>query len=54
MRIFKANQTASEEDRAAGLRLENIANRYRAVSEPGEDALPETGEEAPDSKEPPQ
>jgi hypothetical protein len=54
MRLFKGNQPQSEEDRAAGLRLENIANRYRALPESGEQASPEVGDEAPDSTEAPQ
>jgi hypothetical protein len=41
MRLFKANQLQSEEDRAAFLRLSNISNRYR----PEPDA--ETAEERP-------
>jgi hypothetical protein len=49
MRLFKANQPPSEEDRAAGLRLENIASRYRAAPDPGEQALPEARDEAPGS-----
>jgi len=52
MRLFKANQPQSEEDRAAGLRLSNIASRYRP------DPEAETGEkgsrqqpESPDEPE---
>jgi hypothetical protein len=47
MRLFKGNQVQSEEDRAAGLRLENIASRYRAAPEPGEQGSPEFREGAP-------
>ena len=41
MRLFKANQLQSEEDRAALLRLSNISNRYRPEPDP------ETAEERP-------
>jgi hypothetical protein len=47
MRLFKGNQPKSEEDRAAGLRLESIANRYRAAPESGEQSSPEFRDEAP-------
>jgi hypothetical protein len=47
MRLFKGNQPKSEEDRAAGLRLENIAIRYRAAPEPGEQGSSEFRDEAP-------
>jgi hypothetical protein len=47
MRLFKTNQPQSEEDRAAGLRLSNIASRYR----PDPDA--DTGEEASQQPENP-
>jgi hypothetical protein len=52
MRLFKGNQPQSEEDRAAGLRLENIASRYRAASEQGEQGSPEFRDEAPGPPEP--
>lgn len=54
MKLFKSNQPQSEEDRAANLRLENIASRYRVAPEPGEPTSPEAGDESPDSSEPSQ
>lgn len=56
MRLFKANQSLSEEDRAAGLRLENIASRYRVEPDPVEEVSLEVAspEEASDSPEPQQ
>jgi hypothetical protein len=50
MRLFKANQSQSEEDRAAGLRLSNIASRYRPqtdaeAGEEGSQQQPETPDE---------
>ena len=55
MRLFKANPShQSEADRAAGLRLENIASRYRVEPDPVEQVSIETvqPEEASDSTEP--
>jgi hypothetical protein len=52
MRLSKGNQPQSEADRAAGLRLENIASRYRAAPEPGEQDSPEFRDEAPGQPEP--
>jgi hypothetical protein len=50
MRLFKANQPQSEEDRAALLRLSNISNRYRpepdaGTVEEGSRQQPETPDE---------
>jgi hypothetical protein len=55
MRLFKANPSyQSEEDRAAGLRLESIASRYRVEPDPVEQASIEIvpANEEPDSPEP--
>lgn len=56
MRLFKANQSLSEEDRAASLRLESIASRYRVEPDPVEEVFVEVvlPEGASDSQEPPQ
>ena len=54
MRLFKSNQTQSEEDRAANLRLENIASRYRVLPDPGAQPSSEARDEARDSGEQPQ
>lgn len=54
MRLFKSNQAfRSEEDRAAGLRLENIASRYRVEPDPEAEPSPVASEEDPASAEPP-
>jgi hypothetical protein len=48
MRLFKANQPArSEEDRAAALRLTNIAARYRPAR--SLDAIGDSSPQAPEA-----
>jgi hypothetical protein len=55
MKLFKSNQAfRSEEDRAAGLRLENIASRYRAVPDSEEQATFEMPDSGSESAEPPE
>ena len=54
MKLFKSNQPQSEEDRAANLRLENIASRYRVAPESGGPPSAEAADETPDSSEPSQ
>lgn len=55
MKLFKSNQAfRSEEDRAAGLRLENIASRYRVVRDSEEQASFEVSDPGSESAEPPE
>jgi hypothetical protein len=52
MKLFKANQSnPSEEDRAASLRLENIASRYRGEPTEAEQGSSDA-EEAPNPLDP--
>ena len=55
MKLFKANQShQSEADRAASLRLDNIASRYRVDPDSSEEVSIEivSREEAPRAPEP--
>ena len=52
MRLFKANQPQSEEDRAASLRLSNISNRYRP--EPDAETREEGAQGRPESPDEPE
>jgi hypothetical protein len=55
MKLFKSNQAfRSEEDRAAGLLLENIASRYRVVRDSEEQASFEVSDPRSESTEPPE
>ena len=52
MRLFKANQIQSEEDRAAFQRLSNISNRYRP--EPDDETVEEKPHRQPESPDEPE
>lgn len=52
MRLFKANQPQTEEDRAASLRLSNISSRYRP--EPDAEASEDGARPRPESPDEPE